>query len=735
MAAITNKHKVRLSASDMASAADIPLNAVVTNGHLHYTVVRVFPSMNELALSLHKPKPVKPFLIKFEGDIKGLAWENFDFELNAFQKRPVIEKASREAWERANARYNAILPIVGSRDLNIESKLDLYIRGVSLKEDIEACAIRSGNTIQSIYNWLNLYLVFGSHITALLPGYYVCGVGRPLPVSFEAGKGKRLGQGCISPYRYERVFNQEDQARLDDFIKKSLRNQNDYKITSLYSAFINLYCKDVSPSELQVCAQKHVNLSKYITYDQFYHHFHKTVDIEYLNECKKGLKQTLNDDARRLGVAQELSIGPSYLYEIDSTTLNVYVVTRVPDKNTGAIKTIRLGRPYLYYVVDIYSGMIVGYSITFKRNAMAAKAALYNAFTDKVAFCARYGIQIHKNEWACEHVCLYLFSDRGGDFREAILTDSLEADLGVEGISYATAYLSRMRGTVEVSFDATDKIVIQRLSGSVKRKPAKDSIHPSTESEVTIDQLNRLMIEAVLIFNRNKLNFSRLHGPDVFKGIDATPNGIWLEHIGRNMGGGLRKPAEEVRYALLNHGEARVFKDHIELNTSKVRVLFRTNNSHFTQRQVKLKTKTAYFTIKLRYNPDDFRFAWYADPEQDHKIIEFNLAREDRRFDELIEIEVMQQQRVEAASQSLNREVRNFDHINMAEQIEEINLENQCYGSKSKGKKSMVKGIDENSKIEAKVETLVETNETRKLFGFESSDFFASDKQFGGSDE
>ena len=95
----------------------------------------------------------------------------------------------------------------------------------------------------------------------------------------------------------------------------------------------------------------------------------------------------------------------------------------------------------------------------------------------------------------------------------------------------------------------------------------------------------------------------------------------------------------------------------------------------------------------------------------------------------------MQQQRVEAASQSLNREVRNFDHINMAEQVEEINLENQGYGSKSKGKKSMVKGIDENSKIEAKVETLVETNETRKLFGFESSDFFVSDKQFGGSDE
>ena len=55
------------------------------------------------------------------------------------------------------------------------------------------------------------------------------------------------------------------------------------------------------------------------------------------------------------------------------------------------------------------------------------------------------------------------------------------------------------------------------------------------------------------------------------------------------------------------------------------------------------------------------------------------------------------------------------------------------YDTVSHNKKSL--HIDENSKIEAKVETLVETNETRKLFGFESSDFFVSDKQFGGSDE
>lgn len=735
MAALTKMHKGSVAASDLICVADIPLNAVMTDGRSSYTVVRVFPSLNELAVSLQKAKPAKPILLKFGGDIKGLAWENFNFELNAFHRRAVIEKASEDAWKKANARYDAILPIVGSRELGIESKIELYVRGVPLPKDIETCAVRANCSPQSIYNWLNLYLAYGSHITALLPGWFICGKNRPLPLDFEAGVGKTLGQGTISPYRYSRVFNQKDKERLAQFIKKDLRNRNDYAITSLYSDFLNRYCKDESPTELQFVSQKFINLSKYITYDQFFYHFHNMVDIDYFNECKKGIKQTLNDDARRLGVAQELSIGPSYLYEIDSTTLNVYVVTRVRDKGTGVITTIRLGRPYLYYVVDVYTGKLVGYSVTFKRNAMAVKAALYNAFIDKVSFCKRYGIEIHKTEWACEHVCLNLFSDRGSDYKESLFSDALEADLGLEGISYAPAYLSRARGTVEVSFDSTDKIIIQRLKGSVKKRRAKDALHASTVSEVTTEQLNRLMIEAVLTFNRSKLNFSRLHGQDVCNGIDATPNGIWLEHIDKKMGGGLKKPVEDVRYALLSQGEAKVFKDYIELNTSIVKVHFRSNNAHLARRQEKLKNKKVFFTIKLRYNPDDLRFAWYADPEQDFKIIEFTLAQEHRRFDELTEIEVYQQQRVEAALISLASEGKTFEHANMAEKAEDLYRENKPYGAKTKGKKSMAKGIDENSKIESKVESILETNETRKLFGFDSYDLMTNAVSCGEADE
>jgi hypothetical protein len=415
--------------------------------------------------------------------------------------------------------------------------------------------------------------------------------------------------------------------------------------------------------------------------------------------------------------------------------LNVYVVTRTRDQGTGVLKTIRLVRPYLYYVIDVYTGKIAGFSVTFKRNAMAAKSALYNAFTDKVKFCARYGIHIDKSEWACEHICLYLFSDRGADYSESVFSDALAADLGIEGISYAPAYLSRARGTVEVSFDSTDNIVIQRLDGSVKRKRAKDSVHPSTTSEINIEQLNRLIIEAILVSNRSKINCTRLHSADVFKGIKATPNAIWAQHIDTNMGGGITKPVEEVKYALLNQGQAKVFKDYIELDTKKVKVRFRSNNAVFAKRQAKLKSKKACFTIKMRYNPDDFRFAWYADPDQDFTIVEFNLASEHKRFDELTEIEIRQLERVEAAQQSLNGQSRGFEHAHMAEKVAEVNKENSAVGSKAKGKKSMAKGIDENSKIEAKIESILETNDTRTLFGFECDELGGHSSSEGGSDE
>ncbi|WP_218396204.1 hypothetical protein [Alteromonas lipotrueae] len=735
MAAITDKNKVSVHTSDIFHIADIPVNSVITHGDMRYTVVKIFPSLNELALSLQKNKPNKPFLITFGSAIQGFAWENFNFELNNFNKRKVVEKASENAWSRAQACYNAILPIVGSTEQNIESKLELYIRGVPLTEDIEACAIRASCTPQSIYNWLNLYLAYGSHITALLPGHFNSGVGRPLPANFMVAANKNLGNDPISPYFIRRIFNQQDQGRLDKFIANDLRNQPDYKITSLYSIFINKYCKDAAPDELQYVAQRYVNLSKYISYDQFSYHFEKTVDIEYFNECSKGVKKAHNDDAPRFGVAQDPTIGPTYLYEIDSTTLNVYVVTRIRDQGTGVLKTIRLARPYLYYVIDVYSGKIVGFSVTFKRNAMAAKSALYNAFTDKVKFCARYGIHIDKSEWACEHICLYLFSDRGADYSESVFSDALAADLGIEGISYAPAYLSRARGTVEVSFDSTDNIVIQRLDGSVKPKRAKDSVHPSTTSEINIEQLNRLIIEAILVSNRSKINCTRLHSADVVKGIKATPNAIWAQHIDTNIGGGITKPVEEVKYALLNQGQAKVFKDYIELDTKNVKVRFRSNNKVFAKRQAKLKSKKACFTIKMRYNPDDFRFAWYADPDQDFTIVEFNLASEHKRFDELTEIEIHQLERVEAAQKSLNGQSRGFEHSHMAEKVVEVSKENSAVGSKAKGKKSMAKGIDENSKIEAKIETLLDTNDTRTLFGFECDELGGHSSSEGGSDE
>jgi hypothetical protein len=53
-------------------------------------------------------------------------------------------------------------------------------------------------------------------------------------------------------------------------------------------------------------------------------------------------------------------VGPGDVYQIDSTTADIYLVNSLSAK-------IPIGRPTLYLVIDVWSGMIVGFNLTLRR--------------------------------------------------------------------------------------------------------------------------------------------------------------------------------------------------------------------------------------------------------------------------------------------------------------------------------------------------------------------------------
>lgn len=701
-----------------------------------YTVCWVFPKLNKIALSLQRTRPQKPIIVTVGGDISGDAWEEYERKPNDFIGSPLYVSETEEKRALALAKYEKIQPIIESGDIELYIKGDLG--GLHLRTYVKEADI----TIQTLYKYLNQYLAFGSHPLALLPLTFICGTLRKLPLNAKEAEQRRIERGGNyigakgdSDDYLRRDFTTEDKKGMLKFFSKILPSAPDHKLASLHALFNATLCQSTTTVYGQ--EESFIDPQKLISINQFTYHFLKYVDHVAWAGYQKSQKHVQNNDDITTGKAQEYSIGPSHTYEVDATRLNLYVVSRIPSRDGKSGKTI-LGRPYLYFVVDSFTGMIVGYTVTFQAGNSAVKKALYNAFTDKVAFCERYGIQIDEDDWPCMHICIRLLCDRGAEYKGELFDGMLGADLRLETITYATAYISRRKGSVEVNFNASDLIVFQQLDGAVKPDPAKDAVHPSNFAEVDIVTLNQLIIEAILSFNKRRINFTRLQTFDVFEGVKPSPLSLWKRHISRRMGGGIRKPKKLVMYAMLDQEVGLVKRDGVHLAANNL--VYRTTHEKFQKWQQECLLRGIKAPeIKVRVRHDDPRYMWFRSEQFGNEIIEFTLASHCERFEELIQQEVEEVHAMEARIASMNRKDRTIDRIDLQRSI--LNAQNEARqgGGKTKvDRKGMVSGINDNFKAAQKLEIAGDVIETRRLFGTSGEDYSfssASSPDTGGFDD
>jgi hypothetical protein len=689
-----------------------------------YTVCWVFPKFNKIALSLQRTRPQKPIIVTVGGDIEGDAWEYFERKPNDFIGSELYCSETEEKRAVALAKYDKIKPLIESGNIELYIKGDLG--GLHLRTYVKEARV----TVQTLYKYINQYLAFGSHPLALLPLTFKCGTMRKLPLNAKEAAQRRIERGGNyigakgdSDDYLRREFTAEDLERILIFISEILPNAPDHKLASLHALFNATLCQ--STTTVYGREESFIDPQKLISINQFTHHFLAHVDHVAWAGYQKSAKHVQNNDDISRGKAQEYSLGPSHTYEIDATRLNLYVVSRIPTKG-GKYKKKVLGRPYLYYVVDSFCSKTVGYCITFQAGSSAVKKALYNAFTDKVAFCEKYGIQIDEDDWPSQHICTRLLCDRGAEYKTELFDEMIAADLLLETITYATAYISRRKGSVEVNFNASDLIVFQQLEGAVKSDPVKDAVHPSNFAEVDIVTLNQLIIEAILSFNKRRTNFTRLQTFDVFEGVKPTPLSLWKRHISRRMGGGVRKPKELVMYALLDQEVGLVKRDGVHLTSTKL--VYRTTHKKFQKWQQEYLLRGGEAPeIKVRVNHDDPRYLWFRSEKFGNEIIEFTLASHCERFEELIQQEIEEVHAMEARSASINRKDRTADRIDLQRSILSAQNEVRHGGGKEKvDRKGIVSGVNDNFKAAQKLEIAGDVIEARRVFGTSAEDYSPS---------
>jgi len=248
------------------------------------------------------------------------------------------------------------------------------------------------------------------------------------------------------------------------------------------------------------------------------------------------------------GDSTQMAFGPSSLFQIDSTIGDCYLVSSL-DRNRI------IGRPVIHFVVDVFSHLVVGFSVSLEHGWVGAMLALYNACSNKVQFCSEYGVTIDEGEWPSCHFPEGVMADRGE--LEGYAADHLVNAFGVR-IHNTAPGRADLKGIVERYIGTANGLVIKWLPGAVRKRERGDKDY-RLDAVLDLHDLRKLIIVGVLYHNKHqRMENYRLDEDMIVDRVEPTPLELWRWGI-ENRSGHLRKiPENLLRLNLLPDPEASV---------------------------------------------------------------------------------------------------------------------------------------------------------------------------------
>jgi putative transposase len=285
------------------------------------------------------------------------------------------------------------------------------------------------------------------------------------------------------------------------------------------------------------------------TYRQFKYWYKKERNPRRSQTARQGEARHNLSGREVLGDSTQMAFGPGSIFQIDATIGDVYLVSSL-DRNWI------IGRPVIYFVVDVFSRMVTGLSITLEGPSwIGAMLALENATLDKVSFCAEYGITIEEPEWPCCHLPEGLMADRGE--LEGYNADHLVNAFNIR-LYNTPPYRGDLKGIVEQHIDLCNEKIIHWIPGAVRTRERGDRDY-RLDAMLDLHEFRKLMILSALDHNnQRRIEGYRKDEYMIADHVELYPIDLWNWGI-KNRSGYLRKQeAETVRLNLLPEAEASV---------------------------------------------------------------------------------------------------------------------------------------------------------------------------------
>lgn len=471
-----------------------------------------------------------------------------------------------------------------------------YYRRLAVKKALKEFDVSRA----AIYRWLVIYIQGGKKKYSLAPKFYKCG-----------GKGKRKNN-TLKPGRKNEfgetgvLMSKKHEEKMLRVIKRYLE-RNDQMTTK--KAYDILILEEYSTEDKDGRA-KPLPRDEVPSYDQFYYFFRKYRNKDYENYQRKrvGEKKFMKNSRELLSNATIESFHPGYRYEADASRPYINLLDSCR-KNV-------IGTPVLYFVVDVFSRVIVGFYIGLDNpSKKTASTALLSCLDDKVELAQKNGVEISSEEWFVSVLPKHLMVDRG-EFAGK-LGDYVSKELMIS-VENSASYRGDQKGIVEQLFKLFDDYLIGELPGYSKWNHKKrGEIDYEKYARLTIVELRKIVIQWIVYHNNHQMDKYPAPKEMISDRIDLTPNNIWKWGV-KNHGLAISSiNVDKARYLLMKETDAVITSKGIRVNGIYYVSDFARTKNWFSKARNEGTT-----IIQVRFDERDLSYVYYYD-HSTSRIIRF----------------------------------------------------------------------------------------------------------------
>lgn len=224
------------------------------------------------------------------------------------------------------------------------------------------------------------------------------------------------------------------------------------------------------------------------------------------------------------GDYRDVTIGAGHRYELDASTTDIHLV----DDVTGHV----IGRVNVVWVVDSYSGMIVGVYVTTEDITFAHVArALHGTFSSKAWWCSLFDLKIQDADWPCDGRCGHLTADNAQMITKAATAfPEFISDSGI-----CPSYRPDLKGTVEFTAEFANIGLIHFFHYGVSKGPKERAQEDrAKKAVVSVQSFTRELVRWVVnVANHRPLPVDRQLDPAfIATGALPTPFNVWNWSVG-----------------------------------------------------------------------------------------------------------------------------------------------------------------------------------------------------------